>query len=519
MKRVGKSLSFHEDYLFWRIAEHLITAHEYRIVQLSQEQNELWLEKLENKEAQIIRLLRYNLDWSNWLQRDIERTAMNGENIRKQVKRGEMNVMSLYFSEHPPVDDYEFRIAKPFSTPTNGKTKVQSIILDKEYYEAGLERLGSILHDSIRVSMKETYEESEIDAVKLSALSAASNRVKKEHNLFNHEKPFFTYILIAIQIIMFLILEWQGGSTNNSTLIKFGAKFNPLILEGEWWRFITPVFLHIGVMHLLMNTLALYFIGTAVERIFGKFRFLFIYLLAGFSGSVASFIFSPSISAGASGAIFGLFGALLFFGMIYPRLFFRTIGVNILVVLGINLLFGFSMPGIDNAGHIGGLIGGFLATGIVYFPKKKKLLLQLLSIMITAAAMTGMLKYGFDHPEKVADARSRLLLAEDYINQKKYDQAENTLKNYLKENETSAEVYLLLAFAEIQNDKTITAKEHLQIAIEKKSNYHEAYYYLAALYYNEGNYDEANKYATEAIEMMPNVEEYQKLLEMIKRQL
>lgn len=116
----------------------------------------------------------------------------------------------------------------------------------------------------------------------------------------------------------------------------------------------TPIVLHIGLLHLLMNTLALFYLGSAVERVYGNIRFLFIYLAAGFGGTLASFIFSPTLSAGASGAIFGCFGALLYFGLIYPSLFFRTMGFNILVVLGINLAFGFTIPGIDNAGHIGG---------------------------------------------------------------------------------------------------------------------------------------------------------------------
>lgn len=515
---MGKSLSFQEEYLFWRLAHHLICAHEYRIVQLSQEQNELWLEKIENKNAQVIRLLRYDLDWSNWMQKDIERTAINGERIRKQAARGEMNVINIYISAYPPVDDYEFRIAEPFSYPNSGKTNVKTIICDKANYEEGLQKLGSILHDSISISMNDSYSESEIDAVKLVALSEATNRVKEEQSLFNHGKPFFTYMFIFIQVAMFLVLELQGGSTNNSTLIKYGAKFNPLILEGEWWRFFTPIILHIGILHLLMNTLALYYLGSAVERIYGKFRFLFIYIIAGFSGSLASFIFSPSISAGASGAIFGCFGALLYFGVIYPRLFFRTIGFNILIILGINLVFGFSMPGIDNAGHIGGLIGGFLATGIVHFPKKKKLLLQLLFLCITVIAITGLVNYGFNEPTRLVNNQSTLILAQEYIKNEKYDQASSLLSEYAKNRDASAEVYLLLAFAEIQTDELIKAKEHLHIAIDKKSNFHEAYYYLAVIYLNEGNLHEATKYASMANEIMPNQEDYQKILNIIREQ-
>ena len=112
-------------------------------------------------------------------------------------------------------------------------------------------------------------------------------------------------------------MEMFGSSRNPYLLILFGAKYNPLILEGEWWRLITPMFLHIGLIHLVMNSFALYYLGTAVERIYGRYRFLFIYLFAGFAGTLASFLFSPdSISAGASGGIFGLFGALLFFGIL-----------------------------------------------------------------------------------------------------------------------------------------------------------------------------------------------------------
>ncbi|MFO1443471.1 rhomboid family intramembrane serine protease [Bacillus sp. Bva_UNVM-123] len=509
-------MSFQEEYVFWRLAQYLISAHEYRIVQLSQEQNELWLEKIENKEAQVIRLLRYNLDWSNWMQNDIERTAINGENIRKQAARGNMNVINIYVSAYPPVDDYECKIAEPFSYQNNEKTKVKSIIFDKAHYAEAFQQLGSILNHEFSFPVNEPITESEIDKVKLAALSEASNRAKKEQKLFNHGKPFFTYMFIIIQVVMFLLLELQGGSTSNSTLIKYGAKFNPLILDGEWWRFFTPMFLHIGVLHLLMNTLALYYLGTAVERIYGKGRFFIIYILAGFSGSLASFIFSTSISAGASGAIFGCFGALLYFGTIYPRLFFRTIGVNILVVLGINLLFGFSMPGIDNAGHIGGLIGGFLATGIVHFPKQKKLFFQLLFLCITAISIIGLLQYGFHSPEKLVDENSMLVLAQDYIKSNEYEKVEVMLTEYVNKNSASADSYLLLGFVELQTDNLIKAKEHLVIATEKRSNFHEAYFYLAYVYLKEGKIDEANKYAKMADELMPNQKDYENLLQMIK---
>src|SRR5690625_6084003 len=140
--------------------------------------------------------------------------------------------------------------------------------------------------------------------------------------------------------MMFFILEINGGSTDVETLIQFGAKYNPAMIDGEWWRLISSMFLHIGFFHLAMNMLALYYLGVAVERIYGSRRFLMIYFLAGIAGSLTSFAFSINVSAGASGAIFGLFGAMLFFGIIHKKVFFQTMGRNIITIVAINIKIG-----------------------------------------------------------------------------------------------------------------------------------------------------------------------------------
>src|SRR5690625_7775775 len=100
-----------------------------------------------------------------------------------------------------------------------------------------------------------------------------------------------------------------------------------------------------------MNMLALYYLGTAVERIYGPRKFLFIYTLGGVVGGLASFAFTVNVSAGASGAIFGLFGALLFFGLTYKKIFFQTMGKGLLILIGINVVFGFVVPQIDKIGR------------------------------------------------------------------------------------------------------------------------------------------------------------------------
>ncbi|MDQ0197301.1 rhomboid family intramembrane serine protease [Neobacillus ginsengisoli] len=386
-----------EEFIFWRLAYFFISDNGYRILQLFENQKELWLEKLENKKAPIVRLLLHNIDWSNSMQRDIEFTAANGERIRKQIGRREITVVNIYISEFPPVDEYEYRLEKPFIFPEGNKTSVSSFLLAKGIYETGFKSLSNRLEKEVLFPIKSESEPTEqnVETIKKEALEHAMLKARTERAVLANGKPFFTYIFMIIQVAVFFWLEKHGGSTNNSTLIKYGAKFNPLIYNGEWWRFFTPIFLHIGFLHLATNTLALYYLGAAVERIYGTIRFPFIYLFAGVSGVIASFLFSSNLSAGASGAIFGCLGALFYFGAIYPKLFFRTMGINLIVILVVNLAFDFSSSGIDNAGHLGGLAGGFLAAGMVHFPKRKKPLLQLLFLILSVAIVWGSLSYGF----------------------------------------------------------------------------------------------------------------------------
>jgi rhomboid protease GluP len=507
-------------YIFWRLAYTFISDHGYRIIQLFENQKEIWLEKIENKKAPIIRILLHNLDWSNAMQRDIEFTAANGERVRKQIRRHELNVVNIYVSQYPPVDEYEFRLARPFVHSEANKTIVSSFLLAEGEFDTGFERLSERLGDELRFSINEEYSEQDVESVKRSALDYAIKKVKTEKAILMNSKPVFTYVFIVIQVAVFIWLQLKGGSTNTSTLIKYGAKVNQLIVEGEWWRFITPVFLHIGFLHLVMNTLALYFLGTAVERIYGNFRFLLIYLFAGVTGFIASFIFSANLSAGASGAIFGCFGALLYFGVIFPKLFFRTMGMNLLVVLGINLMIGFSASGIDNAGHLGGLVGGFLAAGIVHFPKKIKISLQMVFLIASAAILWGSLTYGFSTSGKANDENSNLLMAQEYIKQNNYDKAYNVLKES-EENAVnlSEKTYFLLSFVEINKQMLSEAKIHLGKAIQLDPNFDEAYFNLALINLEQKELEEAKGNIEQAVKLNPNQQDYSELLQEINRQL
>ncbi|WML45307.1 rhomboid family intramembrane serine protease [Neobacillus sp. PS3-40] len=508
-------MKYKEDFIFWRLAYFFISDQDYRIVQLFENQQELWLEKLESKHAQIIRIFKHQIDWSNMIQRDIEFTAANGERIRRQLALRELNVVNIYVSPYPPVDDYEFRLAKSFVLPEGNKTKVTSFLMTSGEYEAGFERLAEWVDKEINFPIKDEYTQLEVDAVKNSTLENAQKKKQLEKEEASSIKPIFTFAFILIQVAVFFWLETHGGSTNTNTLIKYGAKFNPLIYEGEWWRFLTPVFLHIGFMHLAMNTLALYYLGIAVERLYGNGRFLFIYLFAGISGFIASFIFSSTLSAGASGAIFGCLGALVYLCTINSKLFFQTMGMNVIFVLIINLAFGFISTGIDNAGHLGGLVGGFLAAGIVQ-PKRKKPLMQLLFLIIATIIVWSALTYGFSTQAKANDEGSNLILAQNYITNDQFDQAYNTLKNVEKRSENpSAQVYFLLSFTEIKKGMLPNARAHLQKAIKLEPKFHEAYYNLALIYLEENDYIRAKKYAEKASRLKPEQKKYANLVNEI----
>lgn len=184
-------------------------------------------------------------------------------------------------------------------------------------------------------------------------------------------KPFMTYALIIIMVLIFIIMSLDGGTTNSYNLVRFGAQFNPYIMAGEYWRLVTPMFLHIGFTHLFLNLFTIYLIGPYVEKIFGHLRFIIIFLLSGIVGNLASFAFSDSVSAGASTAIFGLFGVFIMLNENFQNSIINNMARNFGLLIVLNLVSDLFMPQVNIVGHIGGLIGGILASYIVGLPNNK----------------------------------------------------------------------------------------------------------------------------------------------------
>lgn len=187
-----------------------------------------------------------------------------------------------------------------------------------------------------------------------------------------NKKPYITYTLVAVNVLVFIIMTFSGGTTNIPNLLRFGASFQPYILAGQWYRLITPMFIHIGFEHLFLNMLTLYFCGIFLEQLFGWWRFSIIYFIAGIGGNLLSAALAPTtVSAGASTAIFGMFGAFVMLGVVYREsAYFQALGRQFGILIVLNLAFAlWPGTGIDILGHVGGLIGGFLAALMVGTPR------------------------------------------------------------------------------------------------------------------------------------------------------
>jgi len=185
-----------------------------------------------------------------------------------------------------------------------------------------------------------------------------------------------TLILIVINIVVFLITALLSGSIfdiNSNILSDFGAKSNILIEQGQVWRLLTYAFLHSGLIHIACNMYSLYIIGPQIQQIFGTSKYLVIYTISCITSSLLSYLMSPySISVGASGGIFGLMGALLAFAIIDRHKIQKKYLSSLIQIIVINLVIGLSIKNIDNFGHIGGLLGGFMIGYISYRILKKE---------------------------------------------------------------------------------------------------------------------------------------------------
>ena len=319
----------------------------------------------------------------------VDEIILEGQTVWFAMKKlDEKNVYITVISEEDTASTINEFLEKYFLEKELIPT-INNIILLK----TNEENKKSIIKNPIRIniSKREIIDYNEISKPIVIILQGILSRpvikkksLKEKFLEVNKETPIVTKCLLGINIWVFLVSIFvgtmiSGGFIQNlievdsRVLYIIGAKVNYLILqEGELWRVIAHMFLHSGIIHLAFNMYALYFLGRNVENLLGKTKFIVIYLISGVVGCIFSIKFSQGLSVGASGAIFGLLGVMFIFAYLNRNK--NSISKNylrdIVFLIFMNLVIGLSSTGIDNAGHIGGLVAG---VSIGYFILKKYL--------------------------------------------------------------------------------------------------------------------------------------------------
>lgn len=342
-----------DDLVVMSLINYFITEKNYNPMIIHGLNDEIWLENL-NEDYKIVRIVSHHIHNKEQLDFDKFKLSRIVKQVKKKTLSFKVKVLSIYtdLEDDKILSNDDIYINKEEDINNPKLTNVFPNIVEKtKVDENGLEYFIKVT-DNINQKNE--------------------SKSKIAEKIFSFKKPIVTCSLIFICILVFILMYVLGnGSTDNYTLLVFGANVDTLTKNGDYYRLFTSMFLHIGILHLLCNMYSLYIIGKEVENVFGKVKYLIIYLLSGIAGSILSLAFNHNtICAGASGAIFGLLGALLYFGYYYRTYLGATLTRSIIPVIVLNLIIGFTSSGIDNAAHIGGLVGGILIAMAVGVPDK-----------------------------------------------------------------------------------------------------------------------------------------------------
>jgi len=339
------------------LVHYFVTVENYTPIVVRGAKDEVWLENMEGP----YRIIRINSNYIHNIEQ-FNSDVLKMERVMSQIKRKtlSLNINTLNILVNVADDVKLTRNKNIFSIkidevePNKNNKGISAVfpklanklIKDKE----GIELIVNVTND-------------------INAKTIHDNEVFS--NIFKPKKIIITPLLIFICMVMFLLMYIVGnGSEDVYTLLYFGANSQALIKSGEVWRLLTSVFLHIGIAHLVVNMYSLFIIGKQLENFLGKIKYVLVFIISGIVGSLLSAVVHDTVSAGASGAIFGLLGALLYFGYHYRLYLGSVLKSQVIPVILINLMIGFMLPGIDNFAHIGGLAGGYLATMALGIPGK-----------------------------------------------------------------------------------------------------------------------------------------------------
>lgn len=442
----------------------IIDADKYSCEQMtrSMENGAAMLNNINGSNASVFKIFLFNNTPDNEKLNIIEQLQMDLISEKKFLKAISVDIMAKQVSKH-------------FSAPAFDAHLVKLI---KRFFSKNL--------DARQTSPHEIYE-------------LLEHRKKDYEIQIKAKKPVLTYILVFINILVWAVLKlisMKTADSYDSLLEPFGAKVNRLILEGEYWRFFTPMFLHGDEIHLAVNCYSLYIVGSQVEKLYGHIKFSFIYIISGILGCIASFAFSVNPSVGASGAIFGLLGAMLYFALKRPSLLKSSFGTNLISTLVINLAYGFMNPRIDNYGHIGGLIGGLFTTGVVYTAKDQKQkegFKKLAALILLISITIGGLMYGFNNTQNVI--LPKITTLQNYEKQNNWSDSEKLAEEILALKPSDKNTKIIVLWT-LTRSEAILGKyqESIEHAKQLKAfSPEDGHYLLGVVYYDTKQYDLAKE--------------------------
>ena len=347
-----------KDLIVMKLLHYFITEKNYSPIILQGAEDEIWLENL-NGDYGIIRIVSNYIHNDEQLDFDLFKTKKIVSKIKKKILTFHVDVLNIYtdLGDNVHLDKY---------------TNVDCMYLYDDSYLKNYPLIVNKHFPDITSKLNFTEEGLQL-FIKITNDINAKNKKEamKAESVFKKKIPVITYTLIAVNVLIYLVCQVLGiyGDVVN----KFCLYGPNIRIYNEYYRLITGGFLHANLLHLVVNCYSLYVIGSQLESFLGKFKYLIVYFFSLFIASLMSITFSTYPSIGASGAIFGLMGSLLYFGYHYRVYLGSVLKSQIIPLILVNLFFGFMASGIDLSSHIGGLIGGFLITtslGIKYKSSK-----------------------------------------------------------------------------------------------------------------------------------------------------
>ena len=364
--------------LAMKLLHYFITEKGYTPIILQGAEDEIWLENLD-EDYKIVRIVIRYIHNDEQYKFDVFKTNRILKKIKKKTLSFKLNTLSIFLDLGGSVNLDEFKSDNITAVEVHEENEVKKNKILKLIF-TDLSKKLKFSEDGVALFVKVTND-----------INAHNKKdQEKVADVFSPKKPVVTYALILINVFMFLFPLINGTTEEFYNLF---ASYGPFVKMGDYYRLISAAFMHANIAHLIFNMYALWIIGMQLESFIGKWRYLVVYLFSAISGSLLSVIVTPdAVSVGASGAIFGLLGALLYFGYHYRVYLGTVIKSQIIPLIVINLLLGFMVPGIDNAAHIGGLIGGALimiGVGVKY----KSSNFERINGLIVSAIYIGFLIY------------------------------------------------------------------------------------------------------------------------------